>query len=146
MFKKLFIAAAAILVVSTAAFAQGAKNVAPGSKAEKFYQVVPEHEFTVNGFGGMSTLLYKVDGSYYMDYDEHQREVLMQTPGAKADIVNFSNGPFHPTGLGGGGGFGYIWHFHPNVGLMTGVDVAYYSGGIRGLGAIKEDEFWYPLA
>ena len=146
MSKKILLVALAVLAVSATAFAQGSKNVAPGSKAEKFYQVVPEHEFTVNGFGGMSTLLYKVDGSYYIDYDEYQREVFTQTPGAKADIVNFSNGPFHPTGLGGGGGFGYIWHFHPNVGLMTGLDIAYYSGGIRGLGASKEDGYWPPFA
>ena len=58
MSKKLFLVALTILAVSTAAFAQGAKNVVPGTKAEKFYQVVPEHEFTVNGFFGASTLLY----------------------------------------------------------------------------------------
>ena len=145
MSRKLFLVALAAIAVCTTAFAQVSKNAAPGSKAEKFYQVVPEHEFTINGFGGMSTLMYKVNGSYYVDYDRQQQASLLQTPAVKADLVNFSNGPFHPTGLGGGGGFGYIWHFHPNVGLMTGVDVAYYSGGIRGLGAIKEDEFWYPL-
>ncbi|MBR6001264.1 MAG: OmpA family protein [Bacteroidales bacterium] len=144
MFRKLLLVAAAALTVSAAAFAQA--ESAPLSKTEKFYQVVPKHEFTINGFGGMSTLMYKVNGSYYVDYNQQQQQVLSQTPAVKSDLVNFSNGPFHPTGLGGGGGFGYIWHFHPNVGLMTGVDVAYYSGGIRGLGAIKEDELWYPLA
>ena len=144
MLKKLFIAAAAILMVYAAAFAQGAKNAAPGSKAEKFYQVVPEHEFLINGFGGMSTLMYKVGDSYFM-YEEGQRMTFSQTPAIKADIVNFSNGPFHPTGLGGGGGFGYIWHFHPNVGLMTGLDVAYYSGGLRGLGASKGDGVVAPF-
>ena len=143
MFRKLLFVAAAALTVSAAAFAQA--ESAPLSKTEKFYQVVPKHEFTINGFGGMSTLMYKVDGSYYMDYDRQQQEILMQTPAVKADLVNFSNGPFHPTGLGGGGGFGYIWHFHPNVGLMTGVDVAYYSGGIRDLGPSKEQGPWYPL-
>ena len=136
MFKKLLLVAAAALAVCAAAFAQGD---APVSKTEKFYQVVPKHEFTINGFGGMSTLMYKVDGSYYQytEYDLQQvaHEFFGQTPAVKADLVNFSNGPFHPTGLGGGGGFGYIWHFHPNVGFMTGVDIAYYSGGIRGLGS-----------
>ncbi len=127
--KLLLVALAAVAVVSTA-FGQGAKNAAPGSKAEKFYQVVPEHEFLINGFGGMSTMLYKAN----LGYDEPS-EVGMVPPlrYQKADIVNFSNEPFHPTGIGGGGGFGYIWHFHPNVGLMTGIDVAYYSSGIRNI-------------
>ena len=142
MFRKLLLVAAAAVAVSTTAFAQA--ESAPLSKAEKFYQVVPKHEFTINGFGGMSTLMYKVDGTYYTDWNQQQVEVLMKTPAVKADLVNFSNGTFHPTGLGGGGGFGYIWHFHPNVGLMTGVDIAYYSGGVRGLGASKEDDFSYP--
>ncbi len=139
MSRKLLLVAAAALTVSAAAFAQA--ESAPLSKAEKFYQVVPKHEFTINGFGGMSTLMYKVDGSYYLfyEYDSQQVEhkIFGQAPAIKSDLVNFSNGPFHPTGLGGGGGFGYIWHFHPNVGLMTGVDIAYYSGGIRNLGTYK---------
>ena len=147
MFRKLLLVVAAAVAVSATAFAQGSKNVVPGSKAEKFYQVVPEHEFTVNGFGGMSTLMYKVDGTYYIGYGERQQRLLLQTPAVKADIVNFSNGPFHPTGLGGGGGFGYIWHFHPNVGLMTGLDIAYYSGGVRDLGVNKESaDVMCPLA
>ena len=149
MSRKLFLVALVTIAVCATAFAQVSKNAVPGSKAEKFYQVVPEHEFTINGFGGMSTLMYKVDGSYYhySEYDLQQveHEIFGQNPTVKADLVNFSNGPFHPTGLGGGGGFGYIWHFHPNVGLMTGVDIAYYSGGIRNLGPSKKDEFWYPL-
>ena len=147
MFRKLLFVAAAALTVSAAAFAQA--ESAPLSKTEKFYQVVPKHEFTINGFGGMSTLMYKVDGSYYSytEYDQSQQahEIFGQVPAIKADLVNFSDGPFHPTGLGGGGGFGYIWHFHPNVGFMTGVDIAYYSGGIRNLGATSENDFWYPF-
>ena len=147
MTKKLLLVALAAVAVSVTAFAQA--ESAPLSKAEKFYQVVPKHEFTINGFGGMSTLMYKVDGSYYLfyEYDSQQVEhkIFGQAPAIKSDLVNFSNGPFHPTGLGGGGGFGYIWHFHPNVGLMTGVDVAYYSGGIRNLGSYKYEEDGPPV-
>ena len=142
MLKKHLLVALAVMAVCATVFAQGAKNVTPGSKAEKFYQVVPEHEFTVNGFFGASTLLYKVDGSYYTEYGRNQELMLLKSPAVKSDFVNFSKGPFHPTGFGGGGGFGYIWHFHPNFGLMTGLDIAYYSGGVRGLGT---DDI-HPLA
>ena len=137
MSKKLFLVALTILAVSTAAFAQGAKNVVPGSKAEKFYQVVPEHEFTVNGFAGVSTLLYKVNAGY--DWINYEGNGIPPTIYNKSDFVNFSKGPFHPTGFGGGGGFGYIWHFHPNFGLMTGLDLAYYSGGVRNIAAGDDD-------
>ena len=131
MARKLFLVALATIAVCATAFAQGAKNVVPGSKAEKFYQVVPEHEFTVNGFFGASTLLYKVGAGY--DWAQEGETGTPHWREYKADFVNFSKGPFHPTGFGGGGGFGYIWHFHPNVGLMTGLDVAYYSGGVRNI-------------
>ena len=143
MSKKLFLVALTILAVSTAAFAQGAKNVVPGTKAEKFYQVVPEHEFTVNGFFGASTLLYKVNAGYAAYNDDewvHDGPPAMRYQ--KSDFVNFSNGPFHPTGFGGGGGFGYIWHFHPNFGLMTGLDIAYYSGGVRNICGGYKDIYW----
>ena len=123
MSKRLIAIAVFALAATVAAFAQEAKK-------EKFYSVVPKHEFTVNGFGGVSTILYKADLGY-------NTRAIYNSPywrgEADSDFINIDEGFFHPTGFGGGGGFSYIWHFHPNVGFMTGVDLAYYSGGIRNL-------------
>ena len=127
--KILFVALAAMAVTATA-YAQEAEQVsAKQLKKEKFYSVVPKHEFTINGFGGVSTLIYRID----MGYSYYSGRPIMRGE-EWSDFVNLENGLYNPTGIGGGGGFSYIWHFHPNVGLMTGLDFAYYSGGVRNLG------------
>lgn len=123
MKKGLIVFAMVAMAASVSAFAQDGQ-----AKKEKFYSVVPKHEFTVNGFGGVSTLLYKAD----LGYNNGVNGPYWRGE-ADSDLFNIDEGFFHPTGFGGGGGFSYIWHFHPNVGLMTGVDLAYYSGGIRNL-------------
>ena len=141
VFRKLPLVTAFVMSVCATAFAQ----TEPVSKTEKFYQVVPKHEFTVNGFMGASTLLYKVNTGYHMEDTPTQIGSAAANPAVKSDFVNFGKDPFHPTGFGGGGGFGYIWHFHPNFGLMTGVDLAYYSGGVRGLGHYEDNDYFNPF-
>ncbi|MGN0191508.1 MAG: OmpA family protein [Candidatus Cryptobacteroides sp.] len=64
-------------------------------------QDLPEHEVFLKGQGGMSGLLYKIDGS-------------MSAPGA-----------------GGGGGIGYNWFFSPSWALSTGVEYSIYNASVR---------------
>jgi len=64
--------------------------------------LLPKYEFTVNGFGGLSTLNYKITD--FPDY-----------PGAKMKM-----------GLGGGLGFGFNYFFSDNIGLVTGLEAALY--------------------
>ncbi len=121
MIKKLFIAAMAALVASASISAQEAtapeSGAAPISKSEKFYQTVPKHEFFIEGFAGFGPLLYKTSVP-----------AVSSTvwPWKAGDIMSLK----YPVGTGYGGGLGYIWHFHPNVGLLVGAEFAVYNGGI----------------
>lgn len=63
-------------------------------------QGLPQHEFQIEGFGGVSTVQYNVNGG--------------------------STSP----GFGGGGGFLYTWHFHRRWGLTTGLEAAFYQGSL----------------
>ena len=124
MIKKLFIAAAAAMMASAGAFAQEAPAPESGeatvSKAEKFYQTVPKHEFFIEGFAGFGPLLYKTHGP--------AEAAVSSTvwPWKAGDFMSLQ----YPVGTGYGGGLGYIWHFHPNVGLLVGAEFAVYNGGI----------------
>jgi len=62
---------------------------------------LPQHEFTINAFGGLSTLLYKVD-------------------------KNLVNDASHKMGLGFGAGFGYHFFFSDNWAFVTGIEAALY--------------------
>ena len=66
--------------------------------------LLPKYEFTVNGFGGLSTLNYKVDVS---NLDQRAVDPLK-------------------LGLGGGGGFGFNYFFTDNWALVTGLEAALY--------------------
>ena len=61
---------------------------------------LPKQEFTVNVFGGLSTLNYKIDG---------------------AKLKN---------GIGGGLGFGYHYFFNPQWGIVTGIEAALYRASL----------------
>lgn len=61
-------------------------------------KVLPANEFTLNGFGGLSTLKY---GTY--------------------DLLKVENG------YGGGGGVGYNYFFSDHFGLSTGLEAALYN-------------------
>jgi outer membrane protein OmpA-like peptidoglycan-associated protein len=65
-------------------------------------EFLPKQEFTVNAFGGLSTLLYSIH-----DVDQSGLE--------------------HKNGFGFGGGFGYHYFFNDNLGLVTGLDIALYK-------------------
>ncbi len=85
-----------------------------------FYEVVPKHEFTINGFGGISTLQYSVPERYGFSMD-----------------INWNSNPygtstklFDPSSLAGGGGLGWNIHFSPHWGLMLGADLAIYRSRI----------------
>jgi outer membrane protein OmpA-like peptidoglycan-associated protein len=60
-------------------------------------KVLPKSEFTINGFGGLSTLKYSIDG---MDVSK---------------------------GFAGGGGLGYNLFFSDHWGLTTGIEAAMYK-------------------
>lgn len=64
-------------------------------------QGLPQHEFQIEGFGGVSTLQYSIRGA--------------------------STEP----GFGGGGGFLYTWHFHPRWGLITGVEASFHQASLK---------------
>ena len=63
-------------------------------------EILPKHEFTINVFGGLSTLHYKVDD---------------------ATMKN---------GIGFGGGFGYHYFFNDRWALVTGLDAAFYKASL----------------
>jgi len=63
--------------------------------------LLPKYELTINGFGGLSTLNYKVKENHITD-------------------------PAFKVGLGGGGGLGFHYFFNDNIGLVTGLEVALY--------------------
>ena len=111
-----------------AAFAQGKLN---------FYDVVPRHEFFFEGFGGLAPLMYSTESVAWGPTEEK--------PDGDAYFKTFSSDLFNwdtKTGIGYGGGFGYIWHFHPNVGLMLGAEFAVYNGGIRMNGGDHENNYF----
>ncbi len=60
-----------------------------------------KHELSVNGFGGLQTLSYSVDGA------------------------TLSNG------FGGGGGVGYAYNFNTSWSLLSGIDMSYYGAELR---------------
>lgn len=66
---------------------------------------VPKHEFSISGFGGMSSLQYKVDfpETSGMDYK-------------------------HKIGFGGGIGFDWTYHFDQHWGIRLGIQGALYQG------------------
>ena len=124
MSKRLILASIAALVASVALSAQEASEFAPLSKSEKFYKTVPRHEFFFEGFGGFGPLMYKANA---LDNGLNAMSVgSVVWPWKAGDLLTLKN----PVGIGYGGGFGYIWHFHPNVGLMLGAEFAVYNGGI----------------
>ena len=64
---------------------------------------VPKNEFSISGFGGLSSLQYKVDN----DNRDH-----------KVD---------HKLGFGGGVGFDWTYHFDQHWGIRLGVQGAFYQ-------------------
>ena len=66
---------------------------------------VPKHEFSISGFGGLSTLNYKVN--------------IPQNP--------FIDGVDRKMGLGGGVGLDWTYHFSKHWGLRLGVQAALYN-------------------
>ena len=65
--------------------------------------LLPKYEFTINGFGGLSTLNYKVEG---------------------VEDAKFK------MGLGGGLGFGFDYFFNDHIALVTGVEAALYRASL----------------
>lgn len=66
---------------------------------------VPKHEFSISGFGGLSTLNYKVN--------------IPQNP--------YIDGVDRKMGLGGGVGLDWTYHFSKHWGLRLGVQAALYN-------------------
>ena len=102
-----------------------------------FYEVVPKHEFFFEGFGGFAPLFYDVT-TYNLNFagtaepetvGAEAKSTLWPWESAKwlekEEFMKF------PVGIGYGGGFGYIAHITPTVGIMTGVEAAMYHGGIN---------------
>lgn len=121
------IASAAALMISTAALAQ---------EKVPFYEAVPKHEFFIEGFGGFAPILYTADTYYYNDPGSSwTQESKLSTlfPWKAGDLKNpgwFIKDHKIPVGIGYGAGFGYIYHFTPVWGFMTGAQFAVYNGGI----------------
>lgn len=67
---------------------------------------IPKHEFTIDLFGGISQLSYKINP----DFGENNGDIQ------------------YPLQLGGGLGFGYTFFVTPNFGIRTGVEGAVYRG------------------
>ena len=138
MKKKLTLAVLAAVVLSlTSALAQDNKPT------RNFYEVVPKHEFFIEGFGGLGTLMYGTNAFIVGTQTEQTAGVPPKVPAIdphlfRSDLFNWPN----KTGLGYGGGIGYIWHFTPVWGLMLGAEFAVYNGGIRMLGT-QDDNTGY---
>ena len=138
----LALAAAAFLSLGTA-FAQNKTGKV------NFYEVVPKHEFFFEGFGGFGSLVYHTN-NYSLSADRTTpSDPYTPNRGCSMNSIWGPWGYFHsgdpiefhpvakdmmtlkrPTGFGYGGGFGYIAHITPTVGIMTGAEFAVYNGGI----------------
>ena len=129
----LLIVAAAVLSVGTS-FAQ--EQYTTYTPKGRFYQVVPKHEFFFEGFGGFAPLFYDV-----MTYSEPTPTAMPENSGIQykstlwpwqaANWLEKEEFMKFPVGIGYGGGFGYIAHITPTLGIMTGVQAAMYTGGIN---------------
>ena len=73
---------------------------------------VPKFEFTINGFGGMSTFLYGVKA---------EPEFGMEKGKLNPDFVD---------GLAPGGGLGFVWHFSKHWGISSGAEFMMYRAKI----------------
>ena len=144
MKKTLFLTlvAAAFLSLGTA-FAQNKPGKVP------FYQVVPKHEFFIEGFGGLGPILFWGDKyavrtdtpepSFELDANNPIQSLWPWVAAHYDDMFTLKN----LTGLGYGGGFGYIAHITPVVGIMTGAEFAVYNSGLDiGYGATGAYRFW----
>ena len=55
----------ALILTVAALFISGAVMAQENNSGKvDFYEVVPRHEFVIDGFGGISTFLYKIDGTW----------------------------------------------------------------------------------
>lgn len=88
-----------------------------------FYEVVPKHEFTINGFGGISTLQYKVPAPYGFQLEAKEAGDILSGYSVSTNLFDLGS-------LAGGGGLGWNIHFSPHWGLMLGADFAMYRSGI----------------
>ena len=142
----LILTAAAVLISTAPVFAQDQ------SKKDKFYQTVPRHEFFLEGFGGFAPLFYDVTA-----YNNSTAGVTTGPestgvsrfstiwPWKAADWMEKEQFKNFPVGIGYGGGFGYIYHFHRVWGFMTGLEAAVYNSGIN-LTGDKDNLIWTAVA
>ena len=143
--KKFFIALSFAALLSTATvFAQDL------SKKDKFYQTVPRHEFFIEGFGGFAPLVYTVDQYSFGDPTAGQTPAPSTVTTVETKLSTLlpwkAGDLFHDkyhVGVGYGGGFGYIYHFHRVWGFMTGAEFAVYNGGIDLRGTENAPAFAY---
>ena len=134
-----------ILTLAAAAFLSLGTALAQDKTGKvNFYDVVPKHEFFFEGFAGIGSLVYHTMG-YSPSPDRTATAMPVYHLNNAADMISIW-GPWgtsgwrslqedmlslkNLTGHGYGGGFGYIWHITPVVGLMTGAEFAVYNGGI----------------
>ena len=103
-----------------------------------FYEVVPKHEFFLEGFGGFAPFFYDVT-TYSMPTMTAMPEDKPVGISNKSTLWPWQSAKWleneewkkFPVGIGYGAGFGYIAHITPTVGIMTGVQAAMYHGGIN---------------
>ena len=120
------------------------------SKKDKFYQTVPRHEFFFEGFGGFAPLVYTVDQysfGYPTDGQTPAPTTITTVETKLSTLLPWKAGDlFHDkyhVGVGYGGGFGYIYHFHRVWGFMTGLQFAVYNGGIDLRGTAEKPGFTF---
>ena len=134
--------AAAFLSLGTA-FAQDKQGKV------NFYEVVPKHEFFIEGFGGLGPILYWGDryecrtDTPAPQYERNEGGITSLWPWMTRhydDMFSLKQ----LTGLGYGGGFGYIAHITPVVGIMTGAEFAVYNSGFNS-GASESGAYEYSV-
>ena len=138
---------ALLLTLVAATFLSLGTAFAQNNKQGKynFYEVVPKHEFFIEGFGGLGPIIYWGDRYEWrtdtpeIKYERKEAGVSSLWPWMTRHYDDmFSLKAL--TGLGYGGGFGYIAHITPVVGIMTGAEYAVYNSGFNtgaGSGAYK---------
>ncbi len=85
---------------------------------------VPKHEFSISGFGGLSTLNYKVN--------------IPQNP--------YIDGVDRKMGLGGGVGLDWTYHFSKHWGLRLGLQGALYTSKAETSFSSDDRDFTWQLA
>ncbi|MBO7397151.1 MAG: OmpA family protein [Bacteroidales bacterium] len=101
---------------------------------------LPKFEFQITGGGGISTVLYEVrdDGIWTQAFNKvdgyHSAPLYQTTDDGQGHFTSMrplAVGTSSFNNFGWNAGIGLAWHFHPNLGLLTGAELSFYKGSVN---------------